>query len=226
MLRLNVVAAKARLAKSQDDFKARHNAGCPGIELCALISNLRDAVIGELLDDALKDLGEDGPKGLLNDVAIVAHGGYGRRDVAPYSDVDLMILHRPSAAGRLFPLAERLVRDVFDVGLDLGHSVRTVPQACRMASRDATICTSLIADRLATSRRQHGHLRQLHAPFPPARCVAKAAAAPRHPQCPARRTAALWRDGFPLGAEHQAIARHAPRPGDAPLDRLRPLWRR
>jgi [protein-PII] uridylyltransferase len=148
MLRANVLAAKARLAKGHEDFKARHNAGCPGIELCALISNLRDAVIGELLEDALKDLGEDGPKGLLNEIAIVAHGGYGRRDVAPYSDVDLMILHRPSVAGRLFPLAERLVRDVFDVGLELGHSVRTVAQACRMASRDPMICTSLVDSRL------------------------------------------------------------------------------
>ncbi len=148
MLRSNVLAAKARLSKGHEDFRARHNAGCPGIELCALISNLRDAVIGELLEDALKDLGEAGSKGLLSDIAIVAHGGYGRRDVAPYSDVDLMILHRPSAAGRLFPLAERLVRDVFDVGLELGHSVRTVAQACRMSSRDATICTSLIESRL------------------------------------------------------------------------------
>ena len=66
----------------------------------------------------------------------------------PYSDVDLMILHRPAAAGRLFPLAERLLRDVFDVGLVLGHSVRTVRQACTLASRDAMICTSLVDSRL------------------------------------------------------------------------------
>jgi [protein-PII] uridylyltransferase len=148
MLRPNVLAAKTRLAKGHEDFKARHHAGCPGTELCALNSNLRDAVVIELLEDALKDLGEAGPKGLLNDIAVVAYGGYGRREVAPFSDVDLMILHRPSAAGRLFPLAERLVRDVFDVGLELGHSVRTVAQACRMASRDAMICTSLIDSRL------------------------------------------------------------------------------
>ena len=114
----------------------------------ALNSNLRDAVIVELLDDALKDLGQAGSKGLLNDIAIVAYGGYGRRDVAPYSDVDLMILHRPSAAARLLPLAERLVRDVFDVGLVLGHSVRTVRQACRLGVRDAMICTSLVDSRL------------------------------------------------------------------------------
>ena len=78
----------------------------------------------------------------------MAHGGYGRRDVAPYSDVDLMILHRPAAAARLCPLAERLVRDVFDAGLVLGHSVRTVRQACRLATREAMICTSLVDSRL------------------------------------------------------------------------------
>ena len=148
MLRSNVLAAKARLAKGHEDFKARHLAGCPGIELCALNSNLRDAVVLELIDDALRDLGDGGAKGLINDIAVVAHGGYGRRDVAPYSDVDLMILHRPAAATRLFPLAERLLRDIFDVGLVLGHSVRTVREACRLASRDAMICTSLVDSRL------------------------------------------------------------------------------
>ncbi len=148
MLRSNVLAAKARLAKGQEDFKARHAAGCAGVELCALNANLRDAVVRDLLDDALKDLGEDGPKGLLNDIAVVAYGGYGRRDVAPFSDVDLMILHRKSAAPRLAPLAERLIRDVFDAGLELGHSVRTVAEACRMATRDPMICTAMVDSRL------------------------------------------------------------------------------
>ena len=45
-------------------------------------------------------------------------------------------------------LAERLLRDVFDVGLMLGHSVRTPEEACRLACEDATICTSLIESRL------------------------------------------------------------------------------
>jgi [protein-PII] uridylyltransferase len=148
MIRSNVLAAKARLAKGHEDFKARHQAGCSGVELCALISNLRDAVIGELVEAALADLGEAGPKGLLSQIALVAHGGYGRRDVAPWSDVDLMILHPAAAAARVALLAERLLRDVFDVGLDLGHSVRTVREACRLGCRDPLICSSLVDSRL------------------------------------------------------------------------------
>ena len=84
------------------------------------MTNLRDAVLLDLVEAALADLGEDGPKGLLSEIALVAHGGYGRRDVAPYSDVDLMILHRRGAAGRLAPLAERLLRDVLRRGADPG----------------------------------------------------------------------------------------------------------
>ena len=56
MLRSNVLAAKARLAKGHEDFKARHAAGCPGIELCALNSNLRDAVILELVETPCRTL--------------------------------------------------------------------------------------------------------------------------------------------------------------------------
>jgi [protein-PII] uridylyltransferase len=148
LLRSNVLAAKARLAKGNEEFKRRHDAGCSGVEVCALSTNLRDDVLVELVHAALADLAGDGPKGLLSEMALVVHGGHGRRDVAPYSDVDLMILHRRSAAARVGPLAERLLRDVFDVGLILGHSVRTPWQACRLAARDSTICTSLMESRL------------------------------------------------------------------------------
>ena len=85
---------------------------------------------------------------LRDRVALVAHGGYGRREVAPYSDVDLMILCEKGLIDRVAPLAERLLCDVFDTGLVLGHSVRTIDEACALACQDAQICTSLIESRL------------------------------------------------------------------------------
>ena len=73
---------------------------------------------------------------------MVPHGGYGRRDVAPYSDVDLMLLHHPRAGHAVSELAKRLVTDISDVGLQLGFSVRTPVIACQMARRDPVIFTS------------------------------------------------------------------------------------
>lgn len=147
-LRSNVLAAKQRLAEGHEELRRRHQAGCSGVELCAALSDQRDAVLSDLTAAALHDLGEAGPNGLWSAIAMVAHGGYGRRDVAPYSDVDLMILHTPNVAQRVRCLAERLLRDVFDVGLCLGHSVRTPEVACRLACADPIICTSLVESRL------------------------------------------------------------------------------
>ena len=222
LLRSNVLAAKARLAKGNEDFKRRHQAGCSGVEVCALATNLRDAVLLELVEAALADLGEAGPDGLLADIALVAHGGHGRRDVAPYSDVDLMILHRRAAAARVAPLAERLLRDVFDVGLILGHSVRTPWQACRLARQDSTICTSLMESRLLAG--SAGAVRAVSCAASAARCSWRAGnlmATIVHSR--RRRAGPLRRNRLPAGAEHQALAGRAARPAVAPLDRLRPL---
>jgi [protein-PII] uridylyltransferase len=147
-LRPNVLAARKRLAEGHAQFQQRHAGGCPGVELCATISDLCDEILVDLTEAALADLHEDGPDGLWREIALVAHAGYGRRELAPYSDLDLMVLHDPAVSDRVAPLAERLLRDVFDAGLTLGHSVRTPEQACRLACTEPMICTSLTESRL------------------------------------------------------------------------------
>ena len=146
-LRPSVLAAKERLAEAREQARRRHREGCSGIELCAAMADVRDEVLRELYEAALAGLGAEEAGALGGQIALVAHGGYGRRDVAPYSDVDLMILRRPGSARRAGRLAKRLLCDVFDAGLTLGHSVRTPEEACRLACRDATICTSLVESR-------------------------------------------------------------------------------
>jgi len=147
-LRSNIVAARQRLAEELAGLRQRHGAGESGVEVCAALTELRDDVLRELFSAAMRDLSAGGKGGWQSQVALVAHGGYGRCDVAPYSDVDLMILHAPSVANRVAPLAERLLRDVFDAGLVLGHSVCTPEQACSLAADDPAVCTSLIESRL------------------------------------------------------------------------------
>ena len=59
-------------------------------------------------------------------VALIAVGGYGRREMCPHSDVDLMFLRDSGKGGEEI---ERMVRALWDSGIQLGHSVRT-PEEC------------------------------------------------------------------------------------------------
>jgi len=152
-IRANVVAAKARLAQGYEEFKRMHQEGCSGVELCAKFAGLRDAVLLDLIREALADINESGPKGLLSQIALAANGGYGRREVAPFSDVDLQVLYPLGLGTRVAPFAERLLRDVFDAGLILGHSVRTPDQTCRQAMTDPDTCTSLVQTQLLSGNR-------------------------------------------------------------------------
>jgi [protein-PII] uridylyltransferase len=147
-VRKNVLAGKERLAQGYAELKRRHQEGAAGVEVCAGLTELRDQVLRDLFHTALEDLGLAGADGLAGKMALVAHGGYGRRDVAPFSDVDLMLVHLPAARAPVAPLAERLLRDVFDAGLILGHTVCTPVQACALASQDPMVCTSLAEARL------------------------------------------------------------------------------
>src|SRR5579872_4780009 len=96
-LRPHVREAKRLLAEGREQLNRRHAKGSPGVEICAALSDLFDCLILELYEIALVDLGQSGPDGLKARMALVPHGGYGRRDVAPYSDVDLMLLVDPAA---------------------------------------------------------------------------------------------------------------------------------
>jgi [protein-PII] uridylyltransferase len=147
-LRPHVRETKRLLAEGREQLKLQHTQGAAGLEVCGGLTDLFDRLILELYEVALEDLGQAGPDGLASRVALVPHGGYGRRDVAPYSDVDLMLLVDPAARERVAPLAQRLLRDLFDVGLVVGQSVRTPIEAWRLARKDAIIWSSLVESRL------------------------------------------------------------------------------
>jgi [protein-PII] uridylyltransferase len=85
--------------------------------------------------------------------ALVAVGGYGRRELHPASDIDLMILLEPGAITRVGNTISELVTFLWDIGLEIGHSVRTVEQCREEASGDVTVVTNLIESRLITGDR-------------------------------------------------------------------------
>jgi [protein-PII] uridylyltransferase len=84
------------------------------------------------------------------DVALVAVGGYGRRDPAPYSDLDLVLLHRSRAD--VAAVADRLWYPIWDAGVGLDHSVRTPAEALRVARDDLKATLGLLDARLVAGQ--------------------------------------------------------------------------
>jgi len=81
-----------------------------------------------------------------NDVALFAVGGYGRRELHPGSDIDLLVLaKRPE---KLRTPIENFLRDVFDLNLEVGHSVRDVKGCLQQARADITVATALLERRV------------------------------------------------------------------------------
>jgi [protein-PII] uridylyltransferase len=99
-----------------------------------------------LIDRTLQDLWRS--HGPSSGMALVATGGYGRGELFPSSDVDVLILlgGDPAAAER--ERLEQLIGMFWDIGLEIGHSVRTIEACVDLARADITIETSLLEARL------------------------------------------------------------------------------
>ncbi len=111
-----------------------------------------------LVDDTLRRLWRQA--GLQRSLSLVAVGGYGRGELFPHSDVDLLILLPDRHDGNHDAALERLVGLFWDIGLAVGHSVRTVGECLAEAAGDVSVHTSLLEARwLAGERRNVRRLR-------------------------------------------------------------------
>ncbi|AKJ68219.1 PII uridylyl-transferase [Pandoraea thiooxydans] len=86
-------------------------------------------------------------------LALVAVGGYGRGELFPYSDVDILLLHPDALDESIASRLERFIGFMWDIGLEIGSSVRTVDQCLSEAEGDITIQTSLLEARFITGDR-------------------------------------------------------------------------
>ncbi|MFD7135346.1 [protein-PII] uridylyltransferase [Streptomyces sp. NPDC059894] len=121
----------------------------------------RRAALAELTDDWLAGLftagardeegtdrfphkGEGGRREVPQGVSLVAVGGYGRAELSPRSDLDLLLLHDGTDPKAVAALADRLWYPVWDLGLALDHSVRTPAEARRTAGEDLKVQLGLL----------------------------------------------------------------------------------
>jgi len=123
-----------------------HHQGASGRQVIEARSNLVDTIIQQLyfLASTAPDVGKG--KGGVR-CAILALGGYSRRELHPCSDIDIMFLFRKGLHPCINFLVERVLYTLWDMGLAVGHSCRSIMDCVRMARKDLTIKTSLLEAR-------------------------------------------------------------------------------
>ena len=140
-----VLRSREVLREGREKAFDQHRSGTPGMQVSTLLADLYDDVVLDIWHEAIREHATDER---LSGLSLVAHGGFGRRDLAPYSDADLMLLTTPSSEGLALKINSNLQKDIGDSGIDPGLSIRLADEACRMAWEDPVIYSSLAESRL------------------------------------------------------------------------------
>jgi [protein-PII] uridylyltransferase len=148
-LRLRLAVDKSALI---EHFAAARPSATAASTLTRSLARLVDATLTELWTATLMPAG----------AALVAAGGYGRGELFPHSDVDvLVLLPQAMTSEDARPAVERFITACWDIGLEIGSSVRSIEECVAESARDVTVQTALLESRLVCGpRRQFQALHQ------------------------------------------------------------------
>ncbi len=131
---------RAYLDQGRERLLASHRSGVSGMEVVRAHGEMIDCLLRRLFDLAE----EDGAPSSKGRCAVVAQGGYGRAELNPYSDIDILFLYGWRAASYVEFVAHKILYPLWDAGLTVGHATRTVSECARHARRDQVIQTALV----------------------------------------------------------------------------------
>ena len=134
-------------------LRLKHQAGGGGREICALRVDLVDVLLRHVFAAASTSV--PGP-GTEMPLALVALGGYGRGELNPFSDVDVMLLHGESGrrvSSYIEQMAEQILYLLWDIGFKVGHSTRSIKEAVAQANRDMLTKTAFLESRFLAGDR-------------------------------------------------------------------------
>jgi [protein-PII] uridylyltransferase len=117
----------------------------PGRDYCRALAEVTDDWVTAIFDDAIAQTSR--PSGR---VALLAIGGYGRGELAPQSDLDLLLVHDVKAkkvAKEIEPIASAIWYPLWDAGVKLGHAVRRIDEQLDLAKTDLDSATALVSAR-------------------------------------------------------------------------------
>jgi [protein-PII] uridylyltransferase len=144
---------KALISAEKDKIRAWHQNGAGGREVIQVHTGLMDEVIKYLVDSlvALEKYADASP---LKELTVIAVGGYGRGELNPCSDIDLLFLRPKNIKRSTDNFIQDLTSVLWGIGLDIGQSVRTVQECLSLAKQDLTIKTSMIETRFLTGNKE------------------------------------------------------------------------
>ena len=145
-----ISAHRDRLAELRLQARSRHEKGTNSLQIVSFLSAGVDDVVLQLMEEATAGLPEEIRADLPRQLAVVAVGGTGRGELAPYSDVDLLFLNsgRSAALPVIQQVVSQVVRDCWDIGMKLGHSSRNLAECLSLAQQDIEAATALVEARL------------------------------------------------------------------------------
>ena len=147
--KLRIQALRERLKTQQSALEAEFFQHKNTAQLLKKLTQLVDKTLKEAWLQTNIHAGSGAP------ICLVAVGGYGRGELFPYSDIDLLILLPESVSTEQNQTIETFIGLLWDIGLDVGHSVRTLKECVNEAKQDVTVQTNLMESRLLAGDQTH-----------------------------------------------------------------------
>ena len=136
-------AARTYIKKGRALLFERHRAGAGGLEIVSAYSTMMDQLIrhlfGKVSDDFIRRYPSENQR-----CTVIAQGGYGRGELNPYSDIDLLFLYSWKVSPYVEAVTERLLYTLWDAGLQVGHATRTVKESIGLSASDMKVKTALL----------------------------------------------------------------------------------
>src|SRR5437867_434118 len=145
---------KKFLKVEEHRLRLKHQAGGGGREICARRAELVDILLQYVFSAAAAAARENGRAEVP--LALIALGGYGRGELNPFSDIDVMLLHRQR--DEISPHLEEMVNQVlyllWDSGFKVGHSTRSIKEAIAQANRDMRTKSAMLESRFLAGEKE------------------------------------------------------------------------
>ena len=135
--------ARRYVQKGRDLLFEKHRSGMGGMEIVLAYSTMMDQLIRYLYavvsDDFLRQYPSTNAR-----CTVIAQGGYGRGELSPYSDIDLLFLYSWKVSPYVESVTERLLYTLWDAGLQVGHATRSIGESMNLAALDMKVKTALL----------------------------------------------------------------------------------